>query len=257
MAPSTARTASAVVCSAARHVVDEQGRPRPEAGVEPRGLGVSASCAKRGRRVSTISVLGRADPGRCARRRPDRAPAPRHHRLDDRARLRGRVAGAHHPVEPVQHDPGERVHHRGEGGDRDHVARGLDRLLLGFSLHFLPPLLGGVRRQVAQLAQDARGCRPSGARSAAGSRPTPPRSRPRRRSRASPPGSRGRGAHLVEPHEALARTAPSCRRGASAGTTTRTGGSRSRARTRSARAARRCGARPRTSAGRSSRAGWR
>ena len=46
------------------------------------------------------------------------------------------------------------VHHRRERGDRDHVARGLDRLLLGLPLDRLQPLGARARRDVAQLLQD-------------------------------------------------------------------------------------------------------
>ena len=53
------------------------------------------------------------------------------HLADHHARLVRRVAGVHHPVQAVQHDARDGVHHRGERADRDHVARGLDRALLG------------------------------------------------------------------------------------------------------------------------------
>ena len=73
---------------------------------------------------------------------------------------RGRVARAHHPVQAMEHDPGQRVHHRREGGHRDDVARQLDRLLLRLARDLLAPLLRRVGREVPDLAQDARACPP-------------------------------------------------------------------------------------------------
>ena len=70
------------------------------------------------------------------------------------ARLVRRVAGVQHPVQAMQHDARHRVHHRGERADRNDVARGLDRLLLGVPLDLLQPLGIGRRPDVAQLLQD-------------------------------------------------------------------------------------------------------
>jgi hypothetical protein len=138
------------------HVVDQQGHPASEAGIEPGGLGVAVFREAWQARLDDLGLAERSLADAVEEGRIELLHEP-HHGLDDRARLRRRVAGAHHAIEPVQHDPAERVHHRREGGDRDHVAGGLDRLLLGLALDLLAPLLRGVRRQVPQLAQDAAG----------------------------------------------------------------------------------------------------
>ena len=79
------------------------------------------------------------------------------HRADDHLRFVGRVAGVQHPVQTVQDQPRHGVDHRGERPERDHVAGGLDRLLLGLALDLLVPLgrVGGP--QVAQILEDRPG----------------------------------------------------------------------------------------------------
>ena len=85
-----------------------------------------------------------------------RVPLPHqtHHLADDHARLVRRVARVHHPVQAMQDDARHGVHHRGEGGNRDHVARGLDGALLGVLLDLLQPLGICRRADVTQLFQD-------------------------------------------------------------------------------------------------------
>ena len=61
------------------------------------------------------------------------------HRANHHRGFVGHVAGVQHPVQAVQHDARDGVHHRGEGADRNHVARGLDRLLFRFTLDRLQP----------------------------------------------------------------------------------------------------------------------
>ncbi len=77
------------------------------------------------------------------------------HLRDHLARLVRRVAGVHHPMQPVQDDARHGVHHRGEGRNRDHVAGRLDRALLGVLLDLLQALGIRVGADVAQLFQNA------------------------------------------------------------------------------------------------------
>ena len=115
------------------------------------------------------------------------------------------VAGAHHAPEPVQHDAGDGVHHRGERGEGDHVARRLDGLLLGLAGDALHPLLGGVRRQVPQLRHDAQGVRSQEVVEPAVGAPGP-QDRPLvHAARLGPQAFGDEGPHLVEAHEALGR----------------------------------------------------
>ena len=73
------------------------------------------------------------------------------------ARLPRRVGRVGHPHQAIEREARDRVHHRGAGGERDHIARRLDRLLLRLALDRLQPIGAGPRRDVAQLAQDANG----------------------------------------------------------------------------------------------------
>ena len=71
-----------------------------------------------------------------------------------RLRLVGGVARVHHPMQPVQDDARHGVDHGRERGNRDDVARGLDRALLGVLLDLFQPLGIRVGADVAQLLQD-------------------------------------------------------------------------------------------------------
>ena len=93
-------------------------------------------------------------------------------RLDHVARFVGHVAGARHASQPVQHEARYGVDHRGVAGDRDHVARGLDRLLLGFLRDVLPERLVLAPVEVPEVVQDAARHGHRAARSARGRRPS-------------------------------------------------------------------------------------
>ena len=67
----------------------------------------------------------------------------RDHLADHRARLGRRIRRRGHAPQPVQHDAGKRVHHRGRRRDGQHVARDFDRAFLRLPVHFLHAL--GVR----------------------------------------------------------------------------------------------------------------
>ena len=138
----------------ARHVVDEQRDARAEAARRAAPPRRRRPRSRRGSRVSTISCSSSGPCPMRSKKAGSTCFTSADHRLDHGARLAGRVARAHHPVQPVEHDARERVHHGGERRHRDHVARRLDRLLLGLALDLLAPLVRGVRRQVPQPRQD-------------------------------------------------------------------------------------------------------
>ena len=85
---------------------------------------------------------GRIDPGDLG-----------HHALDHVGGLVGRVAHLHHAPQPVQHQTRDRVDHRRVAGDRDHVARRLDRLLLRLARDAAPEGDRLARRQPPQLGE--------------------------------------------------------------------------------------------------------
>ena len=85
-------------------------------------------------------------------------PAHRvHHRADHFARFVRRVRGLRHPHQAIERDAGDGVDHRRERRQRNHVARRLDRLLLGFLLERLQAIRAGFRRDVAQPLEDREG----------------------------------------------------------------------------------------------------
>ena len=67
--------------------------------------------------------------------------------------LAGRVPYSNHAAQPVQHQAGDGVDHRRVAGDRDHVARGLDRLLLGLARHAAPERHGLARGQPPEIGE--------------------------------------------------------------------------------------------------------
>jgi len=138
------------------------------------------------------------------------------------------------------------------GANRDHVACRLDRFLLGVALDALPAASRSRARDVSATPSGMRKVRPGAARQAAVRFP----GRDDRCSYTSSAHPRAGHVHprLAEPHVALALLLRVVERVSCAGSSRRTAERRSRGRTRSARAGRRCDARPRRSACRCSRA---
>ena len=102
----------------------------------------------------------------------------------------------------------------------DHVARGLDGLLLGLARHPLLALLRGVRREVPELRHDAQRVRPQEVVQPAIGAPGPAAPPPRRRRAPPAPGPPARGPGPRRAARSAATTARSCRRGGSGGRTT-------------------------------------
>ena len=171
--------------------------------VEPRRLGVAVRLEPRQARLDDLALGERP-----------LADALEEGRVDSRTRptiasTTARVSAGASPVRIIRYSrcstmPETRVHHRGEGRDRDDVARRLDRLLLGLALDLLAPLVGGARRQVAQLATGSAACRCfSSAVSAAVALPGRLDRALVDRARLGRQALRHERPHLVEPHEAL------------------------------------------------------
>ena len=131
--PSTWRTASATTCGRARAPVDEPRAAPAERLVERLERGGVADAGAARARLEHARRLERrlADRGRRSVGSSRSTSATM--RPTTRARLVGHVADARHAPQPVQHEARDRVDHRRVAGDRDHVARGLDRLLLGLA----------------------------------------------------------------------------------------------------------------------------
>ena len=152
--PSTWRTASATTCGARALQSTSRERAALERLVE--GLEQRRRRPTPGGASLRFDHLVRASGGApTCRRRPGRALHLGHHAPDHVARLVGRVAHARHAPQAVQHDTRDRVDHRRVAGDRDHVARGLDRLLLRLARDALPKatdLRAGSRQSSREIA---------------------------------------------------------------------------------------------------------
>ena len=125
-----------------RRPVDEVRDLALEAAIEALGKGVGAGPGRRkaalddGLGVQADDVDPIDEAGIVLAHRRD-------HRADHLARLVRRVRRLRHAHQPVERDAGDGVDHRRERRQRDHVAGGLDRLLLGFLLQRLQAIRAG------------------------------------------------------------------------------------------------------------------
>jgi hypothetical protein len=137
-----------------RGVVHEQGSPRAELGVDAPGQRVAVPLQLRPPSFHDLRRFVRRLPDLLEEGGIEDIHAIDHLR-DHGDGLGGDVSRPHHPPQAMEHDPGDGVHHRGEGGHGDDVTRELDGFLLGFARDLLPSLLRRVRAEVADLSEDA------------------------------------------------------------------------------------------------------
>ena len=130
---------------------------RPPRDLSKASSGAASPSAGRRERGLDDLVRARAAARRPRRRRPGRgARTSATMRSTTRRASSGASQARGHAPQPVQHDARDRVDHRGVARDRDHVARGLDRLLLGLAPHVASE---GAWTGARAAARARRGCR--------------------------------------------------------------------------------------------------